>query len=304
MNQNQTQRVSYRGRFAPTPSGPLHMGSLMTALASFLQARAQGGHWLLRLDDLDGPRCISGADSIILKQLESHGLLWDGTIRYQSQQLEAYEAALQRLQALDLVYACSCTRARLSLSALQGSDGPIYDGHCRDRLLECRSPRSLRLRTEAGMLAFDDGWRGWQKRRMQEEVGDFILRRADGIFAYQLACAVDEAAQGITEVVRGSDLLGSTFQQIHIQNLLQLPNPRYRHLPVLVDGLGRKLSKQNHARPLDPSTAGKNLARCLKWLGQATPIEIEGDKPEKILEWALMHWEPLKVPQQTTLSVE
>lgn len=284
--------LRYRGRFAPTPSGPLHLGSLLTALASWLQARSQGGTWLLRIDDLDRPRCIPGMDTEILRQLDTHGLHWDEAPRYQSEHQAEYRAALERLIALGEVYACTCTRAKLEQSALPGPDGPVYDGHCRSRSVHCSERHALRLRVPQHILAVEDGWQGPQQRDLALEVGDFILRRSDGCIGYQLACAVDEHAQGITEVVRGADLMGSTFRQCLLMLRLGWTLPSYRHGPVLLDSEGRKLSKQNHAPPLQTATASENLLACLQRLGQQPPTALRGETPIAVLEWARRHWRP------------
>lgn len=286
--------TAYRGRFAPTPSGPLHLGSLLTALASFLEARARGGRWLLRIDDLDRARCPAGLDGEILRQLEAHGLSWDEPPRYQSRHVDEYRGALERLRADGLLYACDCTRAALRAGAAEGPDGPVYAGTCRARSV--RSPRSsLRLRVPDERLCFDDAGQGRQCRDLAREVGDFVVRRNDGVIAYQLACAVDESAQRITEVVRGADLLGSTFQQQVVMRALGHAPPRYRHLPVLADGRGRKLSKQNRAPAIDPAGGAGNLLQCLALLGQAPPGDLAGARAREVLEWALGHWSAAKV---------
>lgn len=289
---DQGSATRYRGRFAPTPSGPLHLGSLLTALASWLQARSKGGSWLLRIDDLDRPRCLPGAVTEILRQLDAHGLHWDEAPRYQHEHQSEYQAALERLIARGEVYPCTCTRARLEQASRSGPDGPVYDGHCRRRSLPCHERHALRLRVPDEVLALQDGWQGPQQRNLALEVGDFTLRRSDGCFGYQLACAVDERAQGITEVVRGADLLGSTFRQCLLMLHLGWPLPSYRHGPVLLDPRGRKLSKQNHAAPLQAATAGENLLTCLAHLGQEPPPALRGETPMVVLEWARQHWRP------------
>lgn len=287
-----TLTTPYCGRFAPTPSGPLHLGSLLTALASWLQARREGGRWLLRIDDLDRPRCVHGADTEILRQLEAHGLGWDGTPRYQSRHVNEYEDALAQLLRDGEVYPCTCTRARLLREARPGPDGPVYDGHCRARHLPCPQRHALRFRVAAGVAGFEDGWRGRQQRELDREVGDFVLRRSDGTIGYQLACAVDELEQGITEVVRGSDLLGSTFCQRLVMEALGATPPSYRHGPLLLGANGLKLSKQNHAAPIAAAQASANLQRCLEHLGLAPPAELQAAPPRELLAWALERWPP------------
>jgi len=293
--------MTYRGRFAPTPSGPLHMGSLFTALGSYLQARAQGGLWLIRIDDLDTPRNIAGADSLILRQLESHGLEWDEPPRYQTQHVQEYRDALSALSRQKLLYPCTCTRAELALASITGPDGPVYAGTCRGKTI-CAEKHSLRLRVADESLDFVDMVLGPQARYLPGEIGDFVVERSDGILGYQLACAVDEAGQGITEVIRGSDLLDSTFRQLHVQDLLRLPHARYGHLPLLVWPDGKKLSKQNHADPIDASSASRNLLQCLMNLGQNPPAELTGAPPRTLLGWAVKHWQLGKIPKKSALQ--
>jgi glutamyl-Q tRNA(Asp) synthetase len=294
-------RPVYRGRFAPTPSGPLHLGSLLTALAGWLQARTAGGRWLLRFDDLDSPRCQPGADDQILRQLEAHGLHWDESPRWQSRHVEDYRAALERLRAQGRLYACGCTRAQLQRSALPGPDGPVYPGTCRDRAQP--GAGALRVRVTAGTDTLDDPWQGLQRRELERDIGDFIVLRRDGRIAYQLASCVDEAAQGITEIVRGADLLGSSFRQAYLRRCLDLAAIPSRHLPVLTGADGQKLSKQNHAPPLDASQAPEQLWRCLEWLGQAPEPRLRQASVGSLLAWAQAHWEPGRVPRLGSLPV-
>ncbi|PTU32049.1 tRNA glutamyl-Q(34) synthetase GluQRS [Stenotrophobium rhamnosiphilum] len=293
--------MSYRGRFAPTPSGPLHMGSLFTALASYLQARARGGQWLIRIDDLDIPRNVPGADTAILKQLESHGLQWDEAPRYQSQYIQQYQHALNVLTERKLLYGCTCTRAELAATTLAGPDGPVYAGTCRDKSVGAEK-HSLRVRADDSSLSFVDLLLGEQTRQLHNEIGDFVVQRSDGILGYQLACAVDEFEQGITEVIRGADLLDSTFRQLYLQQLLGLKPAQYGHLPVLVQNDGKKLSKQNHAAPIDAKDAPSNLLQCLTALGQNPPTSLFSATPADILNWATQQWDIAHIPKKTALQ--
>lgn len=274
----------------------------MTALASYLQAKANGGIWLLRIDDLDVPRNVSGATDQILRQLEGHGLHWDETIRRESDHLEEYEAALRTLEREGRLYRCSCTRAELQRTSVAGPDGPVYAGTCRGGSASVLKT-SLRFRVDAHELRFEDGWQGPQQRNLLREVGDFVVRRSDGLIAYQLACAVDEAAQRITEVVRGADLLGSTIRQLCLMEALGLQFPAYRHLPVLVDAAGRKLSKQNHAAPVQTERASMNLVEALRCLNQQAPAEISGLEPVRLLDWAVRNWVPTRVPGSAAIRL-
>jgi glutamyl-Q tRNA(Asp) synthetase len=288
---NTTRSGPYRGRFAPTPSGPLHLGSLVAALGGFLQARTARGTWLLRIDDLDAGRSRPEFADQIQRQLEAHGLLWDETPRWQSQHVESYEAAFQRLEQRGLLYPCSCTRAVLARESRAGPDAPVYAGRCR-RALAGHGRVAWRLRVADARLELQDPWQGQLSRALAADIGDFIVRRADGAIAYQLACVVDEHAQAITEVVRGSDLIGSSFRQLHLHGVLGLRPPAYCHLPVLVDDSGRKLSKQNHAPPLHDGSAAGNLVQALRALGQSPPAELVHAHARTVLDWAVQHWRP------------
>lgn len=285
---------AYRGRFAPTPSGPLHIGSLFTALASWLAARQPGGQWCLRIDDLDRPRCVAGAEDIILRQLEAHGLLWDGTLVRQSEHEEQYRAALEALGARGLLYACACTRATLAATSLPGPDGPVYAGTCRSLGLQFTGTVALRLRVPLAELQWQDGMQGLVRRVLPTESGDFVLRRVDGQIGYHLACALDELRMGITEVVRGADLLGATVHQQILLNALALPLPRYAHVPVLLAADGRKLSKQNGAAGLETGRAAvaRQLLCCLRTLRLEPPSALAGCTAAEILQWALSIWRP------------
>lgn len=271
--------ASYCGRFAPSPTGPLHMGSLIAALASWLDARAAGGRWLVRIEDLDQPRCAPGAVEAILTALEQLGLHWDGEVVYQSRRLPLYQRALERLQSH--TYWCGCSRRDIADSSLGlAIDGaPIYPGTCRGGAPRVR--RALRILTSNETIAFDDRVQGRQAQVLERDIGDFVLHRADGLFAYQLAVIVDDAEQGVTDVVRGADLLDSTPRQIYLQRLLGLPTPRYLHVPVAVDASGQKLSKQTGAQPIEPSIEA--IREALRFLRQP---------PAATLEEAVHNWDP------------
>ncbi|MFP3757550.1 MULTISPECIES: tRNA glutamyl-Q(34) synthetase GluQRS [Cupriavidus] len=246
----------YRGRFAPSPTGPLHLGSLVTALASWLDARAHGGDWLVRIEDIDYPRCVKGADFDILQTLERLGLRPDEAPEWQSRRESRYADALRRLDASGQLYPCGCSRKEIADSLVHVRERHQtlgYPGTCRNGL-HGKLPRAWRVRVPDGPAAticFDDRWQGRQCQDLETELGDFVLRRADGLWAYQLAVVVDDAAQGITHIVRGSDLLDSTPRQIHLQHLLGLPTPSYLHVPVVVNADGEKLSKQSGAQAID-----------------------------------------------------
>lgn len=286
-----------RGRFAPSPTGPLHFGSLVAAVASYLDVRSRGGTWFVRIEDLDPPREIAGAADDILRTLEACGLEWDGPIIYQSQRHERYALALARLQQAGCVYPCGCTRREVADSALHGIDGRVYPGTCRAGLPAGRKARAWRVRTAADPIAFIDELQGPQRQNTERQVGDFILRRGDGLYAYQLAVVVDDAEQEITRVVRGADLLHSTARQIYLQRLLGMPTPAYLHVPVAVNALGEKLSKQTLAEPIDERAAGTTLIRVLRFLGQSAPAGSERANPGEILAWARQHWNPQNLPR-------
>ena len=269
----------YVGRFAPTPSGALHFGSLVTALGSYLDARSVGGRWLLRLDDLDAPRVRTGAMETILRQLHDHGLNWDGPVRRQSEHLPEYREALRRLTAGDRLYACKCSRAQLAALAGNGEDEAAYPGTCRHAGLP-EAGAALRFRVDAS--------RG---------LSDFVVRRRDGVPSYQLACAVDEAASGVTDVVRGADLASSAARQALLLEALGLPVPRYRHLPLVLDSDGRKLGKRNESRPLEARSASINLQSALRVLGQDAPPESEDMEPARLVEAAAILWRPDRIPE-------
>lgn len=284
----------YVGRFAPSPTGPLHLGSLVAALASWLDARAVAGAWLVRMEDLDRPREQPGAAEGILAQLAALGLRWDGEIEYQSRRTDRYRAALDALAAH--TYWCGCTRKEMEDSALAPDGARIYPGTCRAGLAPGKPRRAVRVRTRPEPIRFVDRVQGPCGQSVEREVGDFVLLRADGLFAYQLAVVVDDAAQGVTDVVRGADLLDSSARQIHLQRLLGYPQPRYLHVPVAVNAAGEKLSKQTGAGAAGPG----DVPRALAFLGHSPPGGLD---VREMLEWARIHWNPARIPRARTLQV-
>lgn len=288
--------TSYRGRFAPSPTGPLHFGSLVAAVGSYLQARHQNGVWFVRIEDLDPPREVPGASDAILRSLERFGFEWDAEVVFQSQRGETYLAALQQLRLDGLIYPCNCSRKEIAETGLSGRYGPIYSGLCRPGLARDRHPQALRIVTHNRPLGFDDALRGHFSQQIEGEVGDFVVRRADALFAYQLAVVVDDAAQQITEVVRGSDLLDNTPRQIHLQQLLALPTPRYVHLPVATNRAGEKLSKQTGATSIDTHAPLPQLMQALGFLGQQPPAELAEGDLDSFWHWAIKNWDLQLVP--------
>ncbi|MHB8428595.1 MAG: tRNA glutamyl-Q(34) synthetase GluQRS [Acidiferrobacterales bacterium] len=288
---------AYRGRFAPSPTGPLHFGSLVTATGSFLQARSRGGEWMVRIEDLDAPRTVAGAADGILRTLEALGLSWDGAISYQSRNGAAYRDALARLEAGGALYGCSCTRSEIADSSVRGIDGPVYPGTCRDAR---RAGPTLRVRTGDSEFAFFDLIQGEVRCALAREIGDFVVRRADGLHAYQLAVTVDDATQGVTEVVRGADLLFSTPRQIYLQRLLGLPTPGYAHLPLALDRHGKKLGKQTRAAAISAHDPVPVLVAALRFLGQQPPDELRDSDLDSFWHWAIDHWHAPQVPPEAS----
>ncbi|MGE4112278.1 MAG: tRNA glutamyl-Q(34) synthetase GluQRS, partial [Burkholderiales bacterium] len=264
---------AYRGRFAPSPTGPLHFGSLVAAVGSHLDARANRGAWLVRMEDVDRPRSVPGAADDILRALEALGMGWDGEVVYQSARDDAYRDALEKLRARKLVYPCACSRREIADSAVNGIDGPVYPGTCRLGLQAGRAARAERVLTRGAIIEFTDAVQGRVAQNIERQIGDFVVKRADGQYAYQLAVVVDDAAQGITDIVRGADLQDSTPRQIYLQQLLGYATPRYAHLPVAVNVMGEKLSKQTLAQAVDITAPVQALNMALAFLGQ----EMIGD---------------------------
>ena len=284
----------YRGRFAPSPTGPLHFGSLVAAVASYLAARAVGGDWLVRIEDLDPPRELPGAADRIVRALEAFGFEWTESIVRQSTRTEFYAAAVERLIEEGRAFPCSCSRAELQAVQPQRRQAEgeelHYAGWCRNGVRKPDRPLAIRFRVPDGVIHFDDGVQGAQVFDIAAETGDFVIRRRDGLHAYQLAVVVDDAAQGVTHVVRGSDLLSSTPRQIAVQGALRLPTPEYAHVPVATDANGIKLSKSTGAAAINPDRPVSDLCRALRFLRQAPPAELVSATVGEVWQWAINHW--------------
>ncbi len=288
---HQEAAQKYRGRFAPSPTGPLHLGSLYTALAGFLQAKSRGGEWLLRIDDADTPRVTRGAADSIRRTLERFALHWDGPVAYQSHATDAYRTALERLDKARLLYPCVCSRKTLAALPRTASEPAIYPGTCRHAGHSRRFAHALRVAVGEAVIDLEDKSQGLRRWELGREFGDFIVFRRDQIFAYHLATVVDDAEAAVTEVLRGCDLLESTPLQIHLQNLLGLTTPDYLHIPVIVDRLGIKLSKQNLAEAVDEHNPSAILRLLLPLLGLPPPNELGDAPPAELLAWAVAHWD-------------
>lgn len=287
--------VAYVGRFAPTPSGYLHFGSLIAALASYLDARAVGGRWLLRMEDLDPPREMPGAQDAILRTLEAYGFEWDAEMLRQSERLERYNAVIEQLWQEGHAYACNCSRKQLQPFA-----GP-YPGFCRDAG-RARENAAIRLRVPDCEYGFIDRVQGEFCQHLSHDVGDFVIRRRDGLIAYQLAVVLDDAWQGVTDVVRGADLLDSTPRQLYLQDLLGLSRPRYLHVPLIIQPDGHKLGKSYRSPPLQANEATPVLLRALRALGQPTASELHDALPGEVLAWATPRWDAARIPRSRTLA--
>ncbi len=306
MNDKMSSKPLIIGRFAPSPTGPLHFGSLVAALASYLNTKSQGGHWRLRIEDIDAPRVVVGAAERIQQQLVEHGLLWDGPIVFQRQRTLIYRAAWSRLVEQKQVYSCTCSRREIAAHSHMGIDGLVYPGTCRNGHTKRNQPFAWRLRTDGVKqpIEFNDEIQGLCRQNVAMEVGDFVVWRADGLFTYQLAVVVDDAEMGVTEVVRGADLLASTARQILLQQQLNLPTPRYAHLPLVLDSVLReKLSKKTHAPPLLARDAAQSLWRALDFLQQAPPRELKTASVAEVMAWAITHWQIKQVPQCSEKSL-
>lgn len=286
------------GRFAPSPSGPLHFGSLLAAVASFMQAKHQGGKWLVRIEDIDPPREVDGASDTILKQLDRHGLHWDDSVIYQSNQMPRYHEFLEDLKVQQLIYHCDCSRQRLNL--LNG----IYDSKCHQlnlpqqntsvRLSIKDSLKFLGLKNDS--IKFCDSIMGDYLQLLTQDIGDFVLRRRDGLFSYQLAVVIDDHLQGVTEIIRGADLIDSTPRQILLQQCLGFKTPVYGHIPLAINNLGQKLSKQHHAKQLPKNNEQKQVWLALDWLKQNPPVELRVAPIQDVIDWGIVNWDISKIP--------
>ena len=289
-------RIIYRGRFAPSPTGALHIGSLLCAVASYLDARSQNGVWLVRIDDIDPPRELPGAADAILRSLEAHGLQWDEPVLLQSTRLPAYQETLDQLAQKQALYPCTCSRKQ-SRTELK-----LYSGHCRNCSLPCHKAHAVRVRLNSSGTVFEDRIQGRCEFLPDVDIDDFVVRRRDGYFSYQLAATTDDLFQKISHVVRGVDLLDSSARQLYLMNLLGEPAPQYAHIPVLINTQQQKLSKQNLAPALDDQQAVANLLYCLRKLEQPVPTDVEPAQITELLQWAAKNWRPEQIP--ATLSIE
>ncbi len=299
---------AYIGRFAPSPTGPLHFGSLVAAMASYLEAKVNAGRWLVRMEDVDRPREMPGAADSILAALSAYGFEWQGEVMYQSRRDHVYEAALQVLQAQGRCYPCACSRREIADSAQPGVEGLVYPGTCRHGLAADKSARAWRVRTPdvelEQRIVVHDAVQGISQQNLARDIGDFVLKRADGLFAYQLAVVVDDAEQGVTHVVRGADLLDSTPRQLYLQQLLGYASPAYAHVPIASNAQGEKLSKQTLAPALDMRNAANTLSRALAFLGQQPPPGLSQASLQEVWAWAQAHWRLSAVPRQRKLQAD
>lgn len=295
--------TNYVGRFAPSPTGPLHFGSLIAAVASYCDAKSHNGKWLVRMEDLDKPRELAGAADDILRTLEAFGFAWDGEVMYQSRRATAYEQALTQLKAQGVIYPCTCSRKEIADSAVsRGIEGAIYPKTCRKTpALKPNIHAASRAIVLDENITFFDAIQGEITQNLARDIGDFVVKRADGLFAYQLAVVVDDAEQDVTHVVRGADLLDSTPRQIYLQHLLGFPTPRYAHVPVAINAAGEKLSKQTLAKAIAQEAAPMLVFEALNFLGQQPPAEMKNATLDEVWRWAIANWNLSNVPKNRTL---
>lgn len=297
--------MAYVGRFAPSPTGPLHFGSLVAAVASYLEVKTNKGKWLLRIEDIDTPRVQAGAADNIISTLDAFGFEWDGDILYQSQRNDAYLNAFNLLKNKQLVYPCTCTRKEIADSSTQtGIEGVIYPGTCLKNPIKPNAPTAWRIKTQDKAISFNDAIQGNITQNLKLDIADFVLKRADHLFTYQLAVVVDDAEQGISHVVRGADLLNSTPRQIHLQTLLNYNTPSYTHIPIATDATGQKLSKQSLAKQLNATEASTALFKALYFLNQTPPPELMHENLTTIWQWALAHWDSAHISKKVNQMVK
>ena len=290
--------TTYKGRFAPSPTGSVHYGTLVSAVGSYLQAKKNNGEWIIRIEDVDTTRKVKGSDTEILKTLDAFGFQWQGEAVYQSQRTEHYQHALDQLISQSLIFPCLCSRKQLAKI-----DNTIYPGCCRSRLLPEVKPHALRIRAGDINITFNDHVMNRQIQNIKRECGDFIVKRRDGLFAYQLAVVVDDALQNITEVVRGADLLGSTNRQIYLQQKLDYPTPQYCHLPLAIDNDGNKISKSAGIAAVDIRHKEILLVSVLNFLGQSTPTDLKNSTLDDIWTWAIQNWNIHQTSPQNTIPL-
>jgi len=294
----ENNRQTYIGRFAPSPTGAVHFGTLVAAIASYLQAKKNHGKWRLRMEDVDITRTVKGADAAILTTLERYGFQWDGEVVYQSCRLQYYAEALQQLIKQSRIFPCICSRKQLAESGVE-----IYPGICRNRIFPEPGAHTLRLRCDNRQIKFTDRVMGEQTFNLETDCGDFIIKRRDGLFAYQLAVVIDDARQGITEIVRGADLLNSTAKQIYLQQLLGYSQPDYLHIPLAVNKNGQKFSKSAGAASIANDQPALHLYHALVFLGQQPPAHLKHSPVEAVWDWAIHHWNIANIPSQKNRPV-
>lgn len=297
--------MGYIGRFAPSPTGPLHFGSLVAALASYLDAKAHNGKWLVRIEDIDETRCDPVYAADILRTLQAFEMQWDGDVEIQSRRKTLYDAALQKLRSSGLIYACVCSRKEIADSALAGLEGPVYPGTCRQSV-NTEQGNALRVRTSNDNIFFMDQVQGYREQRIESDIGDFVVRRRDGLFAYQFAVTVDDADQRVTHVVRGADLLDSTARQIHLQRSLGYPTPEYLHIPVAVNAHGQKLSKQTLATAVSNAEDQRRgvLLSALRFLGQSIAVTENARTMVELIETATREWRREVIPHVRSKAID
>jgi len=289
---NHKNPLIYKGRFAPSPTGELHFGSLLAAISSYLEARKHNGDWIIRMEDLDQPRTVAGSADSILQTLDTFGFEWDGEVVFQSQRSALYEDYLQQLISEHLIYRCDCSRNKLK----ENKNFPVYDGFCRNKNNRISPPYALRCKTPDASLSFTDQIQGNYSVELNRQCGDFIVRRRDQLFAYQLAVICDDAEQAITDIVRGADLLAATPVQIYLQQQLQLAEPVYSHIPVAMHQQGRKLSKSHQDLAITSNTPAAIMTQALSFLGQSPPEELAQTDISEFWHWAFKHWDLSKIP--------